>query len=715
MIILEQAVSGTITVTHGSLSATITSPAISQGIRPSRTLVGEMFTAPHLSAWPRVEVHPPDTYDITWDAPWVDASGSITGAFWKLDYTLPADVLRVLDPIRAFQQGPDQARCGEITGIDRLQMERAWPIRSVAMGVPNAYAVIAERTLRFNRPAHAPIRIEVDFMQVPPVLYDNANSVPREPLEYRHVLCDIALAYLLVDKDDSRAMTAAQAAARRLLSMQRREQAIGTQIASDYGALQTRQSLARANGYGALGTSQQGGGGSGPAGPPGPLGPQGEVGPPGPVGLTGPPGPTGADSTVPGPVGPAGETGPPGPTGADSTVPGPTGPQGPQGVQGPQGATGAASTVPGPAGPTGATGPGVAAGGTTGQVLVKASAVDYATAWSDAGAGGGGVADVLWTGPSAPADPTIERLGRHGRAGAGGVGADDAGGLRRARGEGSRRAVRGSWVMPLLNTADAVYLGSVQADAVYAGTEKVWPPEVSGGGWTPAAIAADIAFWLRPDLLVGADLSAVTALPDQGPDGLDFSQTIGPAQLRAAYLNGLNVVFFNLVPFVCAATQFNDFALYAVWKGFSDGGLFRWMDHEYAGGFWIGRQFADNWGGGIKQVFDPYGNYITPVPYTDWHISVFGRVGTVGRVRDDGGRLNITPTVDGTQTALYPIYLAGNTASTGYAPDDLFLAEVLMLDANVEANMEKIEGYLAWKWALVGNLPAGHPYKAAAP
>lgn len=44
------------------------------------------------------------------------------------------------------------------------------------------------------------------------------------------------------------------------------------------------------------------------------------------------------------------------------------GPQGPQGIQGPPG-------------PTGATGAGVAAGGTTGQALVKTSNADYATGW----------------------------------------------------------------------------------------------------------------------------------------------------------------------------------------------------------------------------------------------------------------------------------------------------------------------------------------------
>jgi len=27
----------------------------------------------------------------------------------------------------------------------------------------------------------------------------------------------------------------------------------------------------------------------------------------------------------------------------------------------------------------------------------------------------------------------------------------------------------------------------------------------------------------------------------------------------------------------------------------------------------------------------------------------------------------------------------------------------------------KVEGYLAWKWGLVANLPSGHPYKNLPP
>lgn len=97
-----------------------------------------------------------------------------------------------------------------------------------------------------------------------------------------------------------------------------------------------------------------------------------------------------------GPVGPKGDTGPTGPAG----------PQGIQGPQGPQGETGATGAT-GPAGPTGATGPvgpqgadgiGVPTGGTTGQVLTKASDTNYDTKWTTPEAGS--VQDVQVNGVS---------------------------------------------------------------------------------------------------------------------------------------------------------------------------------------------------------------------------------------------------------------------------------------------------------------------------
>ena len=135
-------------------------------------------------------------------------------------------------------------------------------------------------------------------------------------------------------------------------------------------------------------------------------GPQGEQGEEGPTGLTGPMGPQGE-------TGPQGEKGDTGATGAQGPQ-GDTGPQGPQGDTGPQGVKGdaGATGAQGPAGPQGAVGPqgpigatgpagddgvGVPAGGTTGQVLRKASNSDHDTEWGTVSGGAGGAVDSVNT------------------------------------------------------------------------------------------------------------------------------------------------------------------------------------------------------------------------------------------------------------------------------------------------------------------------------
>lgn len=46
---------------------------------------------------------------------------------------------------------------------------------------------------------------------------------------------------------------------------------------------------------------------------------------------------------------------------------------------------------------------------------------------------------------------------------------------------------------------------------------------------------------------------------------------------------------------------------------------------------------------------------------------------------------------------------------------DADIGEILHIENATAANIEKVEGYLAHKWGLAGSLPAGHPYKTAAP
>jgi hypothetical protein len=61
-----------------------------------------------------------------------------------------------------------------------------------------------------------------------------------------------------------------------------------------------------------------------------------------------------------------------------------------------------------------------------------------------------------------------------------------------------------------------------------------------------------------------------------------------------------------------------------------------------------------------------------------------------------------------------------NNTNVGYAlgreytpnrASNIVIAEVIMVQVTDTPTKERIEGYLAWKWALQASLPANHPYK----
>lgn len=75
--------------------------------------------------------------------------------------------------------------------------------------------------------------------------------------------------------------------------------------------------------------------------------------------------------------------------------------------------------------------------------------------------------------------------------------------------------------------------------------------------------------------------------------------------------------------------------------------------------------------------------------------------------------------VNGTQTNTgnigtnpFTILSWGHAENEGQDLDG-YLAEMIGFSDNTK--QEIVEGYLAWKWGLVGKLPAGHPYKNSAP
>jgi len=74
--------------------------------------------------------------------------------------------------------------------------------------------------------------------------------------------------------------------------------------------------------------------------------------------------------------------------------------------------------------------------------------------------------------------------------------------------------------------------------------------------------------------------------------------------------------------------------------------------------------------------------------------------------------------VDGTMTTNAGVWIGTTFLFTAIADNqyahatDGMIGEVVIADGNLsEANRQKMEGYLAWKWGQEANLPSGHPYE----
>jgi hypothetical protein len=199
------------------------------------------------------------------------------------------------------------------------------------------------------------------------------------------------------------------------------------------------------------------------------------------------------------------------------------------GEQGPPGADGAQ----GPAGPTGASGAdgvGVPAGGTTGQILSKASSTDHDTEWVDAPSGGGGTqVDVITVSNAShpvPLGAKFATIQMWGGGGGGGSGHRRAAGFNRSGGGGGGR-------------------GYVLAMHVDVGS---WPSEIDvtigAGGAGGAAITADTTNGLPGGIggntsIVAGAVTVVRIGGGGGGEGGNTSSGTGGTS-NGAELYGLN-------------------------------------------------------------------------------------------------------------------------------------------------------------------------------
>ena len=149
-------------------------------------------------------------------------------------------------------------------------------------------------------------------------------------------------------------------------------------------------------------------------------------------------------------------------------------------------------------------------------------------------------------------------------------------------------------------------------------------------------ITKNLEIWLKADALSGIkDGDAIGAWADASANKADFSSPtlVKRPIFKANFANGKPGLAFSGAQGMTTSKKYSlkDFTVFIVFK---DDGIAteyeRLVDHNYANGFWTGRNKGEtnSWGGGIKASDTPYGNF-TAFSDSTPNLMIFCRKGDV--------------------------------------------------------------------------------------
>jgi hypothetical protein len=267
----------------------------------------------------------------------------------------------------------------------------------------------------------------------------------------------------------------------------------------------------------------------------------------------------------------------------------------------------------------------------------------------------------------------------------------------------------------------------------------------SGRLWRPSDLGADLALWLDAEDTDSIVLngSTVSQWSDKSGNNRNASQT--SAALQPSYLttgfngkptletNGNDILEFgatslgrNVGGITCAIVGVHPIA-----------GTFGSNSNEIFIGTGTGASntrfaFTPNPSASTANRYAVAGrrldgdSYQTASSSTDSLANRGNQWIRVGQAAYSGGVANHW--TDGTQDITNePFQISGVTSDTDSQRASIFggvnelpagsqLCEIVLTHSTMtDSDRQKLEGYLAWKWNLVGNLPAAHPYKLSPP
>lgn len=204
-------------ITTGTVELTQGSTAIVFSDAPASSVEGYRIRIDGFEELYVIADHNATDANATLDSPYTGDSNAVaTYTLMKVTYELHTDVAALIAPMFGY------ADREKIIGLSPERMDELFPLNELQPGIPKAFALDDIRTVRFSHGGRSDgrsMRLEYRYRPTVVDLTDSAESVPLVPLEWRHLLCDMALTYILLDKNDDRSNAVALSARTGLAGM----------------------------------------------------------------------------------------------------------------------------------------------------------------------------------------------------------------------------------------------------------------------------------------------------------------------------------------------------------------------------------------------------------------------------------------------------------------------------------------------------------------
>lgn len=198
--ILREEKTGTAAVTNGSASITFSS-AISESVAGWHFFVEN--DSSHVLY--KISSHTAGSAPATLDSTYIGATdASASYVLKKLDYSLPSDLHRIIEPVRL--NGSIPASVSYLDNVEFHSRMHNWLMTKGASSIPQYFTVIDNTTIRFDGVGKEEVRVDFRYIQVPTQLTGATGEEPLIPEQYRSILSNGTTYWLLLSKNDDRAV-----------------------------------------------------------------------------------------------------------------------------------------------------------------------------------------------------------------------------------------------------------------------------------------------------------------------------------------------------------------------------------------------------------------------------------------------------------------------------------------------------------------------------